>query len=72
MYNDDYDDYYDNMEPSEEDLIELEKILQEEEEDKQRKYNGINELHKPKNRVFHEYSDEEIWIGWLRLHGIRW
>jgi hypothetical protein len=66
------DDYYDNMEPSEEDLIELERILQEESEAKEYKDNNINSLLKHKNRVFHEYSGEDVWRGWLKLHGMRW
>lgn len=52
-----------SYEPSEDDIREAEKILNEHDRECQKK---------PKNRLLFTFFSESHWEGWLRTHGIRW
>ena len=57
---------FDEYEPNDEELKEIEDLLNKEEEDQDRPFTDTND------RILFEYKDESMWKGWLALHGIRW
>ena len=63
-----FDHYYERYEPSDEELREIEELLNRNDEIAEH----YEEEVKPKNRIMYTYDDEDIWRGWLHIHGIKW
>lgn len=58
-----FDEMDGSYEPSDEDIREAEKILNE---------NDREQQERPKNRLTFTFYSESHWEGWLRTNGIRW
>jgi len=56
-------------EPSDEEKQELENLLNNTEEERAAQENKQNRL---KKRELFEFKSESHWIGWLRIHGMKW
>ena len=65
------DNYEEDMEPTDDELKEIEEMLQEEEEE----YGEFEEeciCSPAKNRIFYEHTDFKAFKAWLLMHGIIW
>lgn len=62
MSNDDWESIEgDIYEPDENEMREIEEIINKEEQ-----------KIVCKNRLFFNFNTEDHWVGWLRIHGIKW
>ena len=67
--NEDMDESY---EPSEEELKEIEDLINKDAEEEAKEGCGDCGTCKPKNRIKYLFNSESHWIGWLKIHGIKW
>ena len=62
-------DNIDDQEPTEEELKEIEKLLNEDEAVREKEHKSET---KQVNRRSYLFKTESHWSGWLRIHGIKW